>query len=117
MTVPALLPLTGGRFGSDTWHGLGRTSGRFQRNTQLQKRSPCKYYKDKNGYPINKHTGKPKHREVLEKKFNHPLSEGSVVHHKNRDKTDNRPENLWVFRSQTAHFKAHLKDKKRFGSW
>jgi len=36
MTVPALLPLTGGRFGSDTWHGLGRTGGRFQRNMQIK---------------------------------------------------------------------------------
>jgi hypothetical protein len=75
------------------------------------------YYKNKQGYLINKTTGKPKHQEVLEKKFGHPLSEGSVVHHKNRDKTDNRASNLWAFKSQGEHFKTHLKDKKRFGLW
>ncbi|MFC1932928.1 HNH endonuclease [Chloroflexota bacterium] len=39
------------------------------------------------------------------------------VHHINRDKTDNRRSNLWVFKSQEQHHTTHKKDKKRFGFW
>jgi len=53
----------------------------------------------------------------MEKSFGHKLPKGSVVHHKNRDKSDNRPSNLWVFRSQEEHDRTHRKDKKRFGHW
>ena len=56
-------------------------------------------------------------RACMEKSFGHPLSPGSVVHHKNRNKSDNRPSNLWVFRSQKAHDRTHRRDKKRFGFW
>ena len=56
-------------------------------------------------------------RARMGKFFGHPLSQGSVVHHINRDKTDNRPSNLWVFRSQRAHDRVHRRDKKRFGFW
>jgi len=75
------------------------------------------YYMNKKGYLVNKYTGKPQHQEVLERKFGHPLSEGTAVHHINRDKTDNRPSNLWAFKSQGDHFKVHLQDKKRYGAW
>jgi len=74
-------------------------------------------YEDKKGYLRYRDSGKPRHIAVVEKLFGHRLSKGSVVHHKNRDKTDNRPSNLWVFRNQKAHDRTHRKDKKRFGFW
>jgi hypothetical protein len=83
----------------------------------MRKISGRNYYKNSQGYLVNRNTGEPRHKEVAEKKLGHTLSEGSVVHHINRDKTDNRPSNLWVFKSQKDHFKVHLKDKKRFGEW
>jgi len=74
-------------------------------------------YKDKKGYLRYRDSGKPRHIAVIERLFGHRLSKGSVVHHKNRDKTDNRPSNLWVFRSQKAHDRTHRRDKKRLGFW
>lgn len=53
----------------------------------------------------------------MEKFFGHKLRKGSVVHHKNRNKSDNRVSNLWVFKGQGEHDRAHRKDKKRFGRW
>ena len=61
-----------------------------------------KLYKDKSGYLRYKDSNKPHHVAVLEKLFGHKLSKGSVVHHKNRDKTDNRASNLWAFSSQKS---------------
>ena len=74
-------------------------------------------YKDKWGNLRYRDSNKTIARAVMEKFFGHPLSPGSVVHHKNRDKTDNRPSNLWVFKNQRAHDRAHRRDKKRFGYW
>jgi hypothetical protein len=74
-------------------------------------------YEDKKGYLRYRDSDKPRHTAVVEKEFGHKLSKGSVVHHINRDKTDNRFSNLWVFKNQKAHDSAHRKDKKRFGSW
>ena len=53
----------------------------------------------------------------MEKFFGHKLRKGSVVHHKNRNKSDNRLSNLWVFKSQEEHDRTHRKDKRRFGRW
>jgi hypothetical protein len=74
-------------------------------------------YKDKWGNLRYRDSNKTIARAVMEKFFGHPLSPGSVVHHKNRDKTDNRPSNLWVFKTQRSHDRAHRRDKKRFGYW
>ena len=74
-------------------------------------------YKDQWGNRRYCDSNKPVARGVMERFFGHPLSTRSVVHHKNRDKTDNRPSNLWVFKSQKEHDRAHRRDKKRFGYW
>ena len=75
-----------------------------------------KFFKKK-GYKHFANSGIPVHRYVAERKLGRPLKDGEVVHHINRDKTDNRRSNLWVFKSQKQHHTTHKKDKKKFGFW
>ena len=75
------------------------------------------FYRDKKGYKRFADSGIPVHRYVAERKLGRKLKKGEVVHHINRDKTDNRRANLWVFKSQKQHDSAHRRDKRRFGRW
>ena len=72
---------------------------------------------NKKGYRVFRNSGKPVHRWAAEKKLGRKLRPGEVVHHKNRDKLDNSTGNLHVFRNQEEHFKTHLRDAKKHGSW
>jgi len=47
------------------------------------------------------------HLVVAEKMLGRPLTEEERVHHKNRIRNDNRPENLQVFESHSLHMKEH----------
>ena len=76
-----------------------------------------KLFKDKKGYKRFSDSGIPVHRYVAERKLGRKLKTGEVVHHINRNKTDNRRKNVWVFKSQKKHDSAHRRDKKRFGRW
>lgn len=70
-------------------------------------------YKDDKGYKRYKDSDKPVHRYMAEKKLGRKLRSGEVVHHKDRDKTNNSKQNLWVFKNQAAHDRAHKVDAKR----
>jgi hypothetical protein len=48
------------------------------------------------------------HRLVMEKKMGRYLEEGEVVHHRNRNKADNRIQNLELFSSNADHLKSEL---------
>ena len=74
-----------------------------------------KTYVGKKGYRVFKDSGTPVHRWVAEKKLGRELKPGEVVHHKNRNKQDNSPGNLFVFGSQKEHWEAHKQDIKKFG--
>jgi hypothetical protein len=62
------------------------------------------------------------HRVVAETMLGRALCRGEVVHHKNGIRSDNRPENLEVLDSQSAHMKHHLtpdeaRKRGRNGGW
>jgi HNH endonuclease len=53
------------------------------------------------------------HRSVLEQKLGRTLKPGEVVHHRNEDKHDNRPENLEALPSQSVHMILHHLMRRR----
>ena len=67
-----------------------------------------KTYLDEHGYYRFKDSNKLVHRWVVEKHLGYPLPSGSVVHHRNKNKRDNRLKNLKVFSSQEEHQKVHF---------
>jgi len=67
-------------------------------------------YVDATGYRKFRDSGIPVHRWVAWKKLGRPLRRGEVVHHKNRNKLDNRPGNLYVCKSQAQHEYFHRID-------
>lgn len=74
---------------------------------------PPKTYIDENGY--RRFTGNKKaiHRWIAEKKIGRPLRKDEIVHHKNRNKLDNDPDNLEIMHVD-VHYRLHKKhiDKK-----
>ena len=72
-------------------------------------------YTDRRGYLRYKSDNKLVHREAAEDKLGRSLRRGEVVHHKDRDKQNNSEDNLWVFKNQAAHDRAHKMDARRHG--
>ena len=66
-----------------------------------------KTYIDENGYRRFSDSNKLVHRYVVEKMIGRKLRRGEIVHHINRNKLDNSPENLEVFANQEEHEKHH----------
>lgn len=62
-----------------------------------------------------KKNGRHEHRTVAEQILGRSLRKGEVVHHINRDKKDNRPENLMIFQSQAEHARWHKEHDQEGG--
>lgn len=60
-----------------------------------------------NGGSYEKFFGRHTHRVVAELMLGRPLKPGEVVHHIDRDRRNNNPENLMVFSSQAEHARWH----------
>lgn len=52
------------------------------------------------------------HRYVAEQMLGRPFKRGEVVHHINGEKTDNRPDNLMVLSSVSAHRLLHVEQER-----
>ncbi len=74
-------------------------------------------YSDNRGYKRHVRDGKLVSRFAAEKKLGRKLRPGEVVHHRDRDKSNNSFSNLWVFSNWKAHNKVHWKDLGRTGKW
>ncbi len=75
----------------------------------------AKTYIDQNGYRRYVDSNKLVSRHIAEKKLGRKLKSEEVVHHKDRNKQNNSPNNLWVFPNQKAHDRVHKYDAKRYG--
>lgn len=73
------------------------------------RRASCRKAKlDKgSGTTYTKTYGRHTHRIVAEQILGRPLKPGEVVHHIDRNKRNNNPDNLMVFASQADHAKWH----------
>jgi hypothetical protein len=88
------------------WQGTGQTIKYLTKTSIIM----GWFKKDSNGYKRSTSDGELIHRKVAAKKLGRSIGKKEVVHHLNRNKEDNRPGNLYVFKNQKAHHKTHKKD-------
>lgn len=89
-----------------------RNKSEAKKISKINRQNNSKLFKhglDTGGYKVFRTDGKKRkeHRIVAETILKRTLKKKEVVHHVNGIKTDNRPENLWVFPSPRDHARYH----------
>ena len=102
-------------FGEDEPKRYPRKSYKKKKYKKKKYKSSGKTYVDDNGYLRYLDSDLLVHRVEASKKLGRRLRKEEVVHHKNRNKLDNRWKNLWVFRNQDEHDEAHEDDEFEHG--
>jgi len=90
-----------------------------ERNAQREEAftSPDAIYLDAGGYLRYHDSDRLVHRAVVGQKLGRRLRPLEVVHHRDRNKQNNHPGNLWVFKAQAAHDAQHRRDAVNYGEW
>lgn len=78
--------------------------GRQNDGSALRDSGECKSYR--------KVGQRHEHRTVAEQKLGRSLQPGEIVHHRDEDKRNNRPDNLEVM-TQAEHARLHLLERRR----
>jgi hypothetical protein len=88
---------------------LGRPEEEKKERGEEMKKAPQTEV-DERGYRRFVNSGHYVHRWVMEKELKRKLLRNEIVHHKNGNKLDNRPENLEVM-TRKEHYKIHVVPK------
>ena len=81
-------------------------------NMRRRRKPPRKTYTNSDGYQVYKDSNVPVHIRVAEGMLGGPIYPGRVVHHKDGNKRNNNPNNLWVM-SRSNHSKLHSRKRKQ----
>lgn len=89
-----------GSRGQNRYGNAGRSRSTKPKRTRISNSGYKQFYDEREGRWVYVH------RRVAEKKLRGQIYDGYEVHHRNRDKSDNRPENLVVL-SKRDHRRVH----------
>jgi hypothetical protein len=68
-------------------------------------------YTDRNGYKRYRDSNLLEHRVIEAKKLGHPLGQGTIVHHKDGNRSNNSGSNLYAM-SRSSHSSYHAKKRR-----
>lgn len=103
---------------------VGIRPWRFRKNPNRRCRECCDrskkgFYIHAKGYVVLTDGNKEvfEHRAVMEKILGRKLRRGEIVHHRNENRVDNRPENLELCKNTGTHIQQHHAEQQRRGRW
>lgn len=101
---------------SKSHKGVNRTNNKWNAHVKNREDGYIQVYKPEHPY-ANKDGYVMEHRLVMEEVLERYIKENEVIHHINRNRKDNRPENLMIFSSISDHMRYHgyfrKKEKKQ----